>query len=70
MTKTSSPKVEEDVDEGDPLDSVSPIAYAPKTLRVPAWSEAILWVRVPAAGTAGQTLCVLPLEDSRVDDLR
>ena len=56
-------------DHGDGL-LIRPIAYAPKTLRVPAWSEAILWVNVPAAGVVGKDIVILPLEDSRVDDLR
>ena len=48
---------------------VSPIAYAPEPLRVPAWSEKILWVRVPHEAVAGHDLAMLPLEDARAPDL-
>ena len=51
------------------VDTVQPIAYAPKNLRVPAWSEAVLWVRVPHVGVAGSPIALLPLEDARADEL-
>ena len=51
------------------IESAVPIAYAPRTIKVPAWSEMVIMVRVPAAALLGHDLAVLPLEDERLGDL-
>ncbi|MAT62033.1 MAG: hypothetical protein CMH41_10390, partial [Micrococcales bacterium] len=50
-------------------DSAVPIAYAPTAARVPGWSQQIIRCRVPAAAVGDHHLAVLPLEDSRMDDI-
>ena len=45
-----------------------PIAYAPQALHVPKWSYRKLRVRVPAT-CVNHEVCVIPLADSRLNDL-
>ena len=47
----------------------TPIAYAPQSLRVPKWSQRKLRVRVPAALIGDHEVCVVPLDDDRLDAL-
>ncbi|MDC0525350.1 DNA (cytosine-5-)-methyltransferase [bacterium] len=49
--------------------SAVPIAYAPSAVRVPEWSEQMVRARIPAAAVGDHHLAVLPLEDSRIDDI-
>ena len=51
------------------VESATPIAYTPKAIEIPAWSEAIIRVRIPAAATGDRTLALVPLDDERVKEL-
>ena len=51
------------------IESCVPIAFAPESTRVPAWSEKLIKCRIPAASVEGHTLAILPLDDSRVDSV-
>ena len=51
------------------VQSAVPLVYNPEALTVPAWSEAMLRVRVPAAAIAGHDIAVLPLDDDRLENL-
>ena len=51
------------------IESTVPTAFAPEPIRIPAWSEQVVRVRVPKAALEGHDLAVLPLEDSRLGDL-
>ena len=51
------------------IHGASPIAFSPRSLRIPAWSESFLQLRVPVSATEGYDLALLPLEDERLTDL-
>ena len=52
------------------VDCAVPIAYAPESLRVGRWSYRKLRVRVPASLMGDHEVCVVPLDDERLDTLR
>lgn len=60
----SSTALPEDVQHH--LESCVPIAFAPESSVVPAWSEKFIKCRIPAASVEGHTLAILPLDDDRI----
>ena len=51
------------------LSEIAPVAWAPETIEVPAWSEMYFKVRVPATLVKARNVLLLPLEDERSADL-
>ena len=51
------------------LEGVMPVAWAPETVVVPAWSEVFFRVRVPETLARARDVLLTPLEDERRQDL-
>ena len=51
------------------IEGVQPMAYAPKAVEVPSWSQKRFWVRAPAIALEGHEVAVVPIEDSSYSDL-
>ena len=51
------------------VNEVAPIAFNPQSIRVAAWSEQLIKVRVPASLVKQNTLALLPLESQEYGDL-
>ena len=61
--------VEEAPEVEKALQQVQPVAWAPETITVPAWSQAIVEVKVPEVLMKCKNILLMPLEDETEADL-